>query len=115
MKAGVGFDLRIRALDEEGERISVDFPAWPELHVTHVLTGSLEQSRGIGKMCAQEEAHVDVRREHIDVTECRVAYARSRMPVVEKVSYVVAAVAHAFVPGSRNLASRSTAVGKRSS
>jgi len=38
----LGFDLRVRGLEQRGERRAVDFGARPELHVTHVLSGSLE-------------------------------------------------------------------------
>jgi hypothetical protein len=91
-------------LDQRGQRFPVDLGARPELHVTHVFSGSLEQSRGIRKVCAQEEAHVDVRRERIDVTERRVAYASGGMAVVKQLAYVVAALAHALVPRARDRA-----------
>lgn len=89
-------------MNQRGERLPVDFGARSELHVTHVFPRPFEQSRGIRKLRAQEEAHVDVRRERIDVTERRVAHARGGMAIVEQFAYVVAAFAHALVPGARN-------------
>jgi hypothetical protein len=85
-------------------RLPVDGGARPELHVTLVFPGSLEQSRGIRKVRAQEEAHVHVCRERIDVFECRVAHARGGMAVVEHLTHVDAALTHALVPSARDSA-----------
>src|SRR5688500_3442980 len=103
MKSLLGSDSRVRGLDQRAERLAVDFVARPQLHVAHVLAGSLEQSRGIRKLCAQEKAHVHVRRERIDVAERGVAYAGGGMAVVQQLAHVVAARAHAFEPRARDL------------
>ncbi|HJV12001.1 MAG TPA: hypothetical protein VJ690_10905 [Burkholderiales bacterium] len=104
--ASLGFDSRVRSLDQCSERVCVDLPVRAELHVTHVLSGSLEQSGWIGEMRAEEEAHVDVRCERIDVAESCVACARGGMAVVEKLAHIVAALSHSVEPGARKRGER---------
>ena len=103
-RARFGFDLRVRGFDQRSERPRVDFGARPKLHVAHVLSSTFEQSGGIRKVCAEEEADIDVRRKCIDVTKRRVAYARGGMAVVEELAHVAPALAHALVPGARDRA-----------
>jgi hypothetical protein len=91
-------------LDQNGERFPIDFGARPDFHVPHVLSGSFEQPTGIGKVRAQEEAYVDVRRKRIDVSERRVAYARGGMAVMQQLTHVLTALTHALVPRTRNRA-----------
>ena len=89
-------------MDQDGERLPIDLGARPDFHVTHVLPGSFEQPAGIGEVCAQKEAHVHMRRECIDVTERRVAHARRRMAIMQQFAHVVAALAHALEPRTRD-------------
>ena len=59
--------------------------------MTHAFSASLEQSRGILKVRAQEEADVYVRRKRIEIAEGRFADARGGMPVMEQLAHVLAA------------------------
>ena len=81
-----------------------------QLHVTHVLSASLEQSGRIGDMRAEEEAYVDVRCERIDVAESRVPRARGGMTVVQQLAHVIAALPHAVEPRARKRAERTWTV-----
>ena len=55
-------------------------------------------------MRAEEEAHVDVRCERVDVAESCVTCARGGMAVVKKLAHVVAALSHALEPRARKRA-----------
>lgn len=61
--------------------------------MTHELAGALQQARGIGKLGATKEAHIDVCLEGIHIGKCRDTNTRRRMAIVHQLANISHAVA----------------------
>jgi len=74
-----------------------------QLHMAHELARALQQAGRTRQRCAVKEAHVDVRREHIDVTEGRIAQACNRTAVMQRLTHFVPASSHRLKPLARDV------------
>src|SRR6185503_10762863 len=70
--------------------------------MTHELAGALQQPGRIRQLAAAEETDVDVSRERIDVTECRVIDAGGRLVIMDQLADVVSAPSHDVEPCARD-------------
>src|ERR1051326_7763234 len=70
--------------------------------MAHRLAVALQQPRRIGQRCAMKKAHIDVRREYIDVAERRISQTRNRTAVMQKLQDFVSAMSHHFEPTMRD-------------
>jgi hypothetical protein len=66
--------------------------------MAHELASALQNTMGISNLSATKEPDINVSFEHIDVAECRIIYARSRVTVMQYLSNVVSARAHDLKP-----------------
>lgn len=73
-----------------------------DLHVTHVLARSFQQTHRVRQRCALEEADIDVGSEDADVGERCIVYADGRITVVHQFPDVRTAPPHDGKPSPRN-------------
>ncbi len=91
-------DVGVGHLDEPAERLGVGCRSRPQLDMAHKPAGALQQACRIGQRCTVKEAHVDVRREYIDVGEGRITQTGYRTAVLQELPDFVAALAHDLEP-----------------
>ncbi len=70
--------------------------------MSHELPRALQQARRINKLSATEESNVDVRREGVNVSECRITDARGRLIIMHHLADIVSTAAHYFEPLTRD-------------
>ena len=96
------FYIRVRRVDKLGQRGSICGRSGFQLHMTHELAGTLQQTRRIGQGCTVEETDVYVRGEDVDVAERRVSQTSHRTAIVQKLPHFIAAFSHRFEPRLRD-------------
>ena len=82
---GIEIELEVPGGSTRLER-RVERFARPDLHVTHALPLTLQQSRRVGQCHTQEEADVDVRGVRVHVAERRVRDAGGGMAVMQQLA-----------------------------
>ena len=92
------FDICVRRIDEPVERQGVCGRSRSQLHMTHLLAGTLQQASRIGQVCAVKEPYVDVRSEYINVTEGRISQTGNRTAIMQKFPDFIAAFSHRLKP-----------------
>ena len=65
------FDVGVGGHDQRGESCRVGGGVGRHTHMAHASTSSLQQARGVVQIRTQEESHVDVGPEDVDVAESR--------------------------------------------
>jgi hypothetical protein len=76
----------------------IEWDAWSQFDVAHVLAGTRHQARGIVQVGAMEESDVDVCLKHIHITEGRIGHARDGTAVMDQLSNIFATLAHSREP-----------------
>src|SRR3974390_2360699 len=92
------FYVRVRRIDEPAKRCGVGRHSRSQLHMTHALAGSLQQTGGVPQRCTLKESHIHVRSEYIDVSEGHIAQARNRTAVMQELADLVPAISHHLKP-----------------
>ena len=90
--------IRVRRLDEPGERCGVCGRSRSQFHVAHELAGALQQAGGIGQRCALKEPHIYMRSEYVDVAEGRIAQTCNGTAVMQDLPDLVPALSHNLKP-----------------
>src|SRR5688500_18971120 len=67
LRAETRLDVPVGLGDDGLQWRGVQRSAWPELHVTAQLSGSLQETDGVRQRRAAEEPHVDMGPERVDV------------------------------------------------
>src|SRR5438093_1019086 len=80
--------------------------------MTHAFARALEQTGGIREHCAIVEADICMSLECIDISKRRVPHTSDRTSVVQELTDIGAAAAHALKPCSRHQSERVDEVGK---
>src|ERR1700744_3450655 len=70
--------------------------------MAHELAAALQQAGRIRQRCAVKETHVYMRREHIDITEWRIAQTCNRTAIMQSLPDLVSASSHRFKPLMRD-------------
>src|SRR5665213_4266714 len=91
-------DVAVGGHDEFAQGVGVHGPRPAELHVPHALAGAVQKAGRIVERRPEEEAHIHMRAEGVDVPKGRVSHARRGMAIVQKLANVRAATAHLFKP-----------------
>ena len=94
-------DIAIGGADQRLERRRVESVAWPELHVSHSLALSFQQSRGIGQGGAVKESNIDVSLEDTHIGKWGIANARGSEAVMHELPNIGATASHASKPWLR--------------
>ena len=70
----------------------------PEFNMAHELASTFQDTMRISDLSAPKESDINVSFEHIDVAECGIIYASSRMSVMLYLSNIFSAGAHDLKP-----------------
>jgi hypothetical protein len=70
--------------------------------VAHELSGAYQQAVRVVDLGSAKEADIDVSCERIDIAKGRIAYARSRVAIMQQFTNIVAAAAHHLKPLPRD-------------
>jgi hypothetical protein len=73
-----------------------------DLDVAHKAPGTFQKARGIVQAGAEEESHIHMRAERVDVPEGQFPDAGGRMAIMKQFKYLGSGLAHLLEPSPRN-------------
>jgi hypothetical protein len=75
--------ISVCGFDQSQQGRGIDLTFGLELHMAHELASAFQQVLRVDNLCAAKEPDIDASSEGIDIGECRIAYARGRVAIVQ--------------------------------